>query len=165
MVLELEQDVEVPSGFLSLMQRAADAAAEAEGIHVKTAVHILLCDDEAIRGYNKEWRQIDRSTDVLSFPLVSYPGSKTAGECPKRLMQAYDDETNCCMLGDLIISVPHALTQAEEYGHSPEREFAYLTVHGLCHLMGYDHIDPDDKVRMRAKEEEILASIGLTRDE
>ena len=74
MVLELEQTAEVPSGFLSLMQRAADAAVQAEGVHVKTAVHILLCNDEEIRTYNREWRQIDRATDVLSFPLVSENG-------------------------------------------------------------------------------------------
>ncbi len=165
MLIELEQETEVPSVFLSLIQRAADAAVQAEGITVKTAVHILLCDDEAIRAYNQQWRKIDRSTDVLSFPLISYPNGKTAGTSRKRLLEAYDDETDCCMLGDLIISVPHALAQAEEYGHSPEREFAYLTVHGLCHLMGYDHIEPEDKIRMRAKEEEILADIGLTRKE
>ncbi|MBQ6528544.1 MAG: rRNA maturation RNase YbeY [Clostridia bacterium] len=163
MVLEIEQMTEVPEGFLSLMQTSANEAEQAEGIRVKTAVHILLCDDETIRTYNRQWRATDRSTDVLSFPLVSYPAGKTAGDCEKRLMQAYDDETNCCMLGDLIISVPHALAQAEEYGHSPEREFAYLTVHGLCHLMGYDHIEEDDRIRMRSKEEQILNKMGLTR--
>lgn len=165
MLIELEQETEVPSGFLSLMQQAADAAVKAEGIQDKTAVHILLCDDEMIRGYNRDWRNIDRSTDVLSFPLISYPEGKTAGACQKRLLEAYDDEINSCMLGDLIISVPHALAQAEEYGHSPEREFAYLTVHGICHLMGYDHIEEADRACMRAKEEEILAAIGLARKE
>ena len=161
MIIELEKDTEVPEGFLSLMQQAADAAVEVEGIGRRCAVHILLCDDDMIAEYNRTYRQLDRSTDVLSFPLINYPSGRTAGTCDRRLAEAYDDEYDACMLGDLIISVPHALAQAEAYGHSPEREFAFLTVHGLCHLMGYDHIEEADRVRMRRREEEILGRIGL----
>ena len=75
-----------------------------------------------------------------------------------------DDELNACCLGDLIISVPHIYAQAEEYGHSPQREAAYLLVHGLCHLMGYDHMIDEDKRRMRSMEEKILSCVGITRD-
>ena len=87
----------------------------------------------------------------------------TAGQADKYLRMEYDDELDACMLGDLILSIPHVLAQAEEYGHSPERECAYLLVHGICHLMGYDHIDEDDKKQMRAMEEKILTAIGQTR--
>ncbi|MCH5287173.1 MAG: cytidine deaminase [Christensenellaceae bacterium] len=158
-------ETETAPAWLSLIQTAADAALLTEGVARPCAASIRVCGDEAIREVNRECRGIDRATDVLSFPTVGYPAGTTAGCADKLLLREFDDELNACMLGDLIISVPHVLAQAEEYGHSPEREAAYLTVHGLCHLMGYDHIEEDDRRRMRAMEEKILASIGMDRDE
>lgn len=165
MILLWEIDTAVDPALLTLMQTAADCALHMEGVRRKCAVSVRLCDDDAIREINREFRGIDRATDVLSFPMINYPQGVTAGTADKLLRQALDDELNACMLGDLIISVPHALAQAEEYGHSPEREAAYLLVHGICHLMGYDHIDPDDQRRMRAMEEKILNAVGMSRDE
>ena len=146
------------------MQTAADCALLTEGVQRECAVSIRLCDDDVIHEINREYRDVDRATDVLSFPTVNYPAGKTAGQADKLLRLEYDDELDACMLGDLILSVPHVLQQAEEYGHSPERECAYLLVHGLCHLMGYDHIEEDEKRRMRAMEEKILSAIGQTRE-
>ena len=157
-------DTGVAPSWLSLMQTAADCALYTEGVTRECAVSIRLCDDEAIHEINREFRDVDRATDVLSFPTVNYPFGVTAGQADKYLRLEYDDELNACMLGDLILSVPHVLAQAEEYGHSPERECAYLLVHGLCHLMGYDHIEDEDKRRMRAMEEKILTAIGQTRE-
>ena len=97
---------------------------------------------------------------MLSFPTVNYPKGVTAGHADKLLRRELDDELDACMLGDLIISVPHVLAQAQEYGHSPEREAAYLLVHGICHLMGYDHMVEDEKREMRAMEEKILNAVG-----
>ncbi len=165
MILLWEIDTEIDPALLTLMQTAADCALLMEGVQRKCAVSVRLCDDDAIHEINREFRGIDRATDVLSFPMINYPQGVTAGKADKLLRQALDDELNACMLGDLIISVPHALAQAEEYGHSPEREAAYLLVHGICHLMGYDHIDPDDQRRMRAMEEKILNAVGMSRDE
>ncbi len=157
-------DTAVEPSWLNLMQTAADCALLTEGVTRDCAVSIRLCDDDAIHEINREYRDVDRATDVLSFPMVNYPAGLTAGQADKYLRRELDDELNACMLGDLILSVPHVLAQAEEYGHSPERECAYLLVHGLCHLMGYDHIEEDDKRRMRAMEEKILTAIGQTRD-
>lgn len=165
MILLWEIDTAVDPALLTLMQTAADCALHMEGVRRRCAVSVRLCDDETIHEINREFRGIDRATDVLSFPMINYPQGVTAGKADKLLRQALDDELNACMLGDLIISVPHALAQAEEYGHSPEREAAYLLVHGICHLMGYDHIDPDDQRRMRAMEEKILNAVGMSRDE
>lgn len=165
MILLWEIDTAVDPALLTLMQTAADCALHMEGVRRKCAVSVRLCDDETIHEINREFRGIDRATDVLSFPMINYPQGMTAGKADKLLRQALDDELNACMLGDLIISVPHALAQAEEYGHTPEREAAYLLVHGICHLMGYDHIDPDDQRRMRAMEEKILNAVGMSRDE
>lgn len=157
-------DTAVNPSWLSLMQTAADCALLTEGVKRECAVSIRLCDDEAIHEINRAYRDVDRATDVLSFPTVNYPAGMTAGQADKYLRLEFDDEVNACMLGDLILSVPHVLAQAEEYGHSPERECAYLLVHGLCHLMGYDHIEEEDKRRMRAMEEKILNAIGQTRE-
>ena len=165
MILLWEIDTAVDPALLTRMQTAADCALHMEGVRRRCAVSVRLCDDETIHEINREFRGIDRATDVLSFPMINYPQGVTAGKADKLLRQALDDELNACMLGDLIISVPHALAQAEEYGHSPEREAAYLLVHGICHLMGYDHIDPDDQRRMRAMEEKILNAVGMSRDE
>lgn len=164
MILLWEIETKVDPSLLTLMQTAADCALTMEGVKRRCAVSVRLCDDDAIHAINREFRGVDRATDVLSFPMVNYPAGVTAGQADKLLRQALDDELNACMLGDLIISVPHALAQAEEYGHSPQREAAYLLVHGICHLMGYDHIEEDDKRRMRAMEEKILSAVGMERD-
>ena len=157
-------NTEVEPAWLSLMQTASDCALLMEGVNRPCAVSIRLCGDEEIHEINREYRSVDRATDVLSFPTVNYPAGMTAGQADHLLRRELDDELDACMLGDLILSVPHVLAQAQEYGHSPEREAAYLIVHGLCHLMGYDHIEEEDKRRMRAMEEKILSAIGQTRE-
>ena len=165
MILQWQIDTAVDPSLTGLLQTAADCALLTEGVSRRCAVNVRLCDDEAIHRLNREFRQVDRATDVLSFPLIDYPHGRTAGQCPRLLGEAYDDELNACVLGDLVISVEHIYAQAEEYGHSPRREAAYLLVHGLCHLMGYDHIEDDDRKVMRAMEEKILSAVGMERDE
>lgn len=164
MILLWEIDTPVAPELLSLMQTAADCALWAEGVRRPCAVSVRLCGDEEIREINRDYRQTDRATDVLSFPTVNYPKGVTAGRADRLLRRELDDELDACMLGDLILSIPHVMAQAEEYGHSPQREAAYLLVHGLCHLMGYDHMVADEQKEMRAMEEKILNAIGLDRD-
>ena len=165
MILEIE-DVRglLDSDARALMQRCADAAESTEGVSEKTAVFITIVDDEEIREINREQRGKDMSTDVLSFPTVNYPAGQTAGSCEKLLRREYDPEMDACLLGDIVISMDHVRAQAEEYGHSMQRESGYLLTHGLFHLMGYDHMTDEDKPVMRAMEEKSLASIGLTRE-
>lgn len=158
-------DTPVDPALTALMQTAADCALWAEGVTRACAVAVRLCDDDAIHEINRSFRQVDRATDVLSFPMIAYPKDITAGHADRLLKQAYDDDADACMLGDLVISVPHIYQQAEEYGHSFQREAAYLLVHGLCHLMGYDHIEDDERKEMRSMEEKILASVGMSREE
>ena len=153
MTILWQLDTQPPDSWQTLMQRAADAAVKTEGVQRPCAVAIRLCGDEEIHQINREYRGVDRATDVLSFPTVNYPEGVTAGQVDKLLRREWDDELDAVMLGDLIISVPHVIAQAKEYGHSVEREAAYLTVHGLCHLMGYDHMEDEEKRRMRAMEE------------
>ncbi|MBQ6175118.1 MAG: cytidine deaminase [Clostridia bacterium] len=160
-----QNDLAVEPSLLSRLQAAADCAAVTEGIERPCAVCVRLCDDEAIHALNRDYRGVDRVTDVLSFPLAEYPAGVTAGHADGIIRELYDDDAEACMLGDLVICVPQLYRQAEEYGHSPAREAAYLTVHGLCHLFGYDHIDPNDQREMRTMEEKILSAVGLSRDD
>ena len=164
--MKIEWNIEVSTapGLLSLMQLAADRAVEAEGISLPCAAAVHLCDEEEIRRLNREHRGLDRPTDVLSFPAVSWLRGTTAGKAEKHLRQAYDPEEGACFLGDVVISVPRVFSQAQEYGHSPEREAAYLLVHSLCHLMGYDHIQEEDRIIMRDQEDKILSSVGISRE-
>ena len=157
MKIEWIQDVDFPQDILCRMQLAADRSTQCEGIPVPCSVSVRLCSDETIREINAAHRGIDRTTDVLSFPTVIYPKGKTAGSCSRTLMMEYDDETGACFLGDIVIAVPHVFSQAEEYGHSAEREACYLLIHGICHLMGYDHMEEADKKKMRSLEEKILS--------
>lgn len=163
MLIEWNIQEEAGEEIIRRMQQTADLCLSAEGVGVPCSVSVCLCDDETIRSVNREYRNIDRSTDVLSFPSVSWPEGRTAGECENLLRKEYDDETGACFLGDIFISVPHMKAQAEEYGHPELREAVYLLVHGICHLMGYDHMDETEKEKMRAMEEKILSAAGISR--
>lgn len=148
---------------LSRMEEAAGQCLAAEKVGIPCAISVCLCDDAFIRDINRRYRNIDSATDVLSFPTVSYPPGRTAGFCESLLRHEYDADTGACFLGDLFISTEHVSSQAREYGHSQMREAVYLLVHGICHLMGYDHIEAYDKEKMRNMEEKILSSVNVRR--
>ena len=163
MIIQWIKDYPLNDFLLSAMQEAADQCLVQEEIPLKCSISVRICDDDQIQKINAEYRGMDRSTDVLSFPTVSYPKGLTAGKCVNRLRSEYDDETGACYLGDIVISVPHMIAQAHEYNHTQAREAAYLLVHGICHLMGYDHVAPDEKRNMRRMEEKILEAVSLRR--
>lgn len=148
-------------GTAKLIRLAAKAAYARFDYHFDGQVTVTITDDEGIRKYNNEFRQIDKATDVLSFPLNDFYRS-IPGEDMAELMDPISCEVP---LGDMIISVERAREQAKEYGHGLARECAYLTVHSMLHLLGYDHVDEgEEKAAMREKEEEILAVLGLSRE-
>ena len=149
----------------ALMQLCADSAEKTEGVAQPLYAFIQVLGDDEIQVINREQRNKDASTDVLSFPTVNYPAGKTAGSCERLLKKEYDPEIGACVIGDIIISMDHVRAQAQEYGHSIQRESGYLITHGLFHLMGYDHMTDTDKPVMRAMEEKALNAIGLTREE
>ena len=148
------------------LTQALETAAAQSGAPAKARVGITVVGDEEIHELNREHRGVDRPTDVLSFPMIAYPEGMVAGDVDwaDYALDA-DPETGEILLGDIVISLPTAQRQAEEYGHSPAREMAYLAVHGLAHLLGYDHETDDDKRKMRACEEAALAAAGLTRED
>lgn len=152
-VIENKQKaVKIPTGVRLLIRRCCHAVLELEGFEGSAEVDVSLVDNEQIRAINREQRDIDMPTDVLSFPL---------GE-----NGVYDKNpaTGAYMLGDIVISLERARAQAEEYGHSFQREVGYLTVHSMLHLLGYDHVDGGlEAVHMREKEEAVMLSVGLPR--
>lgn len=167
MAIELQWDIPVPEGMdalQALLGRVADACLETEGIG-GAGFCVRIVDDGQIRELNRQMRNIDSITDVLSFPTVAYPQGKTAKDCPKRLAREFDPSLGCVNLGDCVINLARARAQAEEYGHSLTRELGYLTAHSAFHLMGYDHMNEEEKAIMRDMEERALKSIGITRED
>lgn len=134
-----------------MLNRAIQEGIRLSGGADEAEVSLILVDDRRIHELNREYRGVDRPTDVLSFALQEETEDEPDLE--------FEDD----MLGDIVISVPRAREQALEYGHSFEREIVYLAVHGTLHLLGYDHEDDEDKQKMRAKEEEIMTVLGLKR--
>lgn len=145
--------VKIPTGIRMLIRRCCNAVLVNEEFKGSAEISVTIVDDEAIHILNREHRNIDRSTDVLSFPLG--------------VDGVYDlnNDTGAQMLGDIVISIEHAVKQANLYGHSLDREIAFLTVHSMLHLLGYDH-EPGglELVKMREKEEAVLTQLGLVRN-
>ncbi len=158
----LDWNVEQVPGAEDGLQKAFRACMAREGIQLPAYAQLLICDDAEIHQLNREYRQVDRPTDVLSFPSTSAHPGHTLGQNAHLLRREMDD-TGACFLGDIILSLERARAQAEEYGHSLEREMTYLTVHALFHLMGYDHMNEEDKKEMRAMEEKVMADLGVSR--
>lgn len=157
MTLEFTTErTDAPEGLAELLEEVAEACVRAEGITVPVYASLQLIGDEEIHEQNLRLRGVDRPTDVLSFPTVNYPDRETARLHEKLLRREYDISARACFLGDILISLPRAKEQAEEYGHPLRRELCYLTAHAMFHLMGYDHMTDEDKPAMRAMEEQAL---------
>lgn len=149
-ITDNQKKIKLPTGTRLLIRKACIATLKLDGFEDSAEVNVTLVNDQMIREMNKQYRNIDASTDVLSFPL---------GENGK-----YDEnpETGAKMLGDIVISVEHALSQADMYAHGIEREIAFLTVHSMLHLIGHDHEKGGlEKTIMREKEEQVLDALGL----
>ena len=150
-ITDAQKKVRIPTGLRMLVRRACIAVLREEAFQGNAEVNVTFVDDREIRRLNDEFRKIDAVTDVLSFPM---------GE-----NGVYDDNpfTGAKILGDVVISLERAQLQAQEFGHSLEREVCYLTVHSMLHLLGYDHMEPQEKAEMRMKEETVMMRIGLER--
>lgn len=138
-----------------IIKKVVETVLKLEGIKHELDIYITLTNNEEIHKINKEYRDVDRPTDVLSFPMYERDEISRLREEPK------DDIEE--ILGDIIISIPKIKEQAEEYGHSYERELAYLTTHGMLHLLGYDHMIEEEKLVMREHEESVLEELKISR--
>lgn len=161
----LEEEVEVDFDFdyRQIAEKVINYCIEREKFPYEAEINLTLTDNEGIHIINKEYRDIDRATDVLSFPMLSY---ETPGDF-SFLMDENDDDFNPdtgeAILGDIIISVDKVREQAKEYGHSELREFAFLITHSMLHLFGYDHMEPEEAKVMEDKQRQILDELSITR--
>ncbi|MBE7048928.1 MAG: rRNA maturation RNase YbeY [Ruminococcaceae bacterium] len=152
-----ENAANLPQELIDLLQRCIDQTLKMEEFPFVGEVSLSITDNEGIRNINREQRQIDKETDVLSFPMLTV-------EDGTLIVEDEDINDDCVFLGDIVISLPKAQSQANEFGHSLERELGFLTVHSMLHLLGYDHENsPDEELEMFQKQEAVLHSLGLVR--
>ena len=151
--IENEASKELPFDYKALIERVVMGCMDYEKCPYEAEVNVLLTNNEEIHKINKEYRGIDRPTDVLSFPMVDY--DKPANFDPL--------ENGELVLGDIIISVDKVYEQAESYGHSLERELGFLVAHSMLHLFGYDHMEEEEREQMEARQREILNGLSILR--
>ena len=160
-----QEKIKPTEELIDKIKATIDFALKEEGVKIPYQISLLFVDNEEIREINKENRNIDKVTDVLSFPMLDYEEDKVF----KDMYLNYEfDETfkdgDELVLGDIVLSLERALEQSKEYNHSFEREASYLVVHSVLHLLGYDHMEEDEKRIMRNEEEKILSKMNIVRD-
>lgn len=166
MSLNLEVEVDVPFTFdyESLAGEVVAFTIDHEGFPYEAEVNLTLTDNEGIHEINRMYRQIDAPTDVLSFPMLSYEQAGDFSTLEEDYEDNFNPDTGEIMLGDIVISVDRVREQAAAYGHSERREFAFLIVHSMLHLFGYDHMTPEDAAVMEPKQRQILEEMNISRD-
>ena len=159
-----QNKIDVTDEFIKEIEEVCVYALEKEEVIQKCQISLLFVNNEEIREINKETRNIDKVTDVLSFPMLDYPKGKVFKDVykDKKFDVMYMDQDEL-VLGDMVLSLERAMEQSEEYNHSFKREVCYLIVHSILHLLGYDHMEDEEKKIMRSREEEILNGLDIKR--
>lgn len=161
----LEEEVEVKFGFsyAELAENVINACLDYSQFPYEAEVNLTLTDNEGIHQINKEFRDIDRPTDVLSFPMLNYETPGDFSFLDDENNDDFNPDTGEAMLGDIVISVDKVFEQAENFGHSVEREYAFLITHSMLHLFGYDHMEDDEAKVMEEKQRDILQKMNILR--
>lgn len=162
--IENETEVSFSFSIEETVEKVMEAVLDSEGCPYEAIVNVLLTDNEGIREFNREHRQIDRATDVLSFPNIEYMTPSDFSHVEEHEADCFDPDSGELILGDIILSVDKVKEQAETYGHSELREFAFLVAHSMLHLCGYDHMEEGEAAVMEDKQRKILETLGITRD-
>ncbi len=162
--VENETDQVFPFDIRELLDRIMDAVTQMEQCPYETTVNLLVTDNEGIRAYNRDYRNIDRETDVLSFPNIPFERAGDFSLTEQNEADYFDPDSGELLLGDIVISADRVEAQAREYGHSVLREFAFLTAHSMFHLCGYDHMTPEEAAAMERRQEAVLNRLGITRE-
>ena len=157
-----EQEQTFDFDFLSVARDVMEAVLDQEEFPYEAQISLVLTDDDTIHSTNKEFRGIDRATDVLSFPMVDFP-SPADYSVLEEDDSCFHPESGELLLGDIMISVPRAVEQAREYGHSVKREYAFLIAHSMLHLLGYDHMEDEERLLMEEKQEQALKYLHIER--
>jgi len=160
--IEYETDIKLDLDYEKIIREVVLAALDYEECPYEAMVNVVLTDNASIHEVNMQTRQIDRPTDVLSFPMNEYPAPADFSEIEEDV-DAFDPDSGELLLGDIMISVEKVMEQAASYGHSEKRELAFLVAHSMLHLMGYDHVEDEERIEMERRQSEILDSIGYVR--
>ena len=163
--VENETNAEFLFDIEQLLLTLMNEVLEREGCPYEAQVNLLLTDNEGIRQYNNEYRQIDSPTDVLSFPMLEFEREGDFSAAEEAEADSFEPESGELLLGDIVISVEKVKEQAIQFGHSEKREFAFLVTHSLLHLCGYDHMEQKDALVMEEKQELVLNKLGITRED
>lgn len=165
-LMENETEDELDFDYRKVLEKVIAQSAKQEQCPYEFEVNLTLTDNDGIRELNREFRELDVPTDVLSFPMVEYevPGDFSQLEREETRIQYFHPETGELLLGDVVISIERAKEQAKEYGHSLKREICFLTAHSMLHLFGYDHMENVERKIMEEKQEQILQSLGIVRE-
>lgn len=161
--IETEGKAEFDFDIREVAELVVDAALEHEKCPYEAEISLLLTHNDEIHEMNLEHRGIDRATDVLSFPMLEFDHPGDFSIIDEETADVFDPESGELMLGDIVISVDKVLEQAQEYGHSPKREYAFLIAHSMLHLCGYDHMDDEERKVMEEKQREIMEKINILR--
>ncbi|MCR5717278.1 MAG: rRNA maturation RNase YbeY [Lachnospiraceae bacterium] len=162
--VSIEADADFGFDLQAVADQVIEAVLDAEGCPYETSVNITLVDDPEIHRINLETREIDRATDVLSFPNLNFETPGDFSDAEEHSFDCFDPDSGELLLGDIIISVDHVRSQAKEYDHSLKREFAFLVAHSMFHLCGYDHMTTSEAAVMEEKQEAILQQLRITRE-
>ncbi len=165
MTINILTEVRPEFGFhyKKLAEQVIGHVLDEEAFPYEAEVNLTLTDDAQIREINREMRQIDAATDVLSFPMVDYEGPADYGLLEEAPDSYVNPDTGEIVLGDIVISVDHVKSQAQEYGHSEKREYAFLITHSMLHLLGYDHMEEDERLQMEERQRTLLDQLGIGR--
>ena len=159
---EEEGELTLPLSYVELADKVAEAVLDSEGCPYESQIELLLTMNEEIRSINQEFRGIDRPTDVLSFPMIDYE-EPAVFDFLEEDDSYFDLDTGELILGNIVISKEKIVEQAEEFGHSITREYAFLIAHSMLHLLGYDHIEDEERLIMEEKQRNVLDSLGISR--
>ncbi len=161
--IEYEASKELEFDYEELQKKVIEACMDYEDCPYEAEISIVFTDNDRIQEINKEFRGIDKPTDVLSFPSVEYETPGDFSHLEDDVAECFHPESGELLLGDIVISVERALEQAEEYGHSIEREIAFLTAHSMFHLFGYDHMEEEERIIMEQKQNQVLDMLQIRR--
>ncbi len=162
--IEYETEIKLEIDYETIISKVVDMAMDTENCPYEAELNVILTDNEEIKNINKSYREVDAPTDVLSFPMVDYETPADFSHLEDNSDDYFNPETGELLLGDIIVSVEKVTAQAQEYGHSKERELGFLIAHSMLHLFGYDHMEEEERRIMEEKQRIILDKLGITRE-
>ena len=162
--VENETEMTFPFDCREILESVMEEVLTSENCPYEAQVNLLITDNDGRQEYNRQFRDKDMPTDVLSFPMIPFRTEADFSVAEEAEADYFDPDSGELILGDIIISAERVFQQAESFGHSPKREFAFLTAHSLLHLCGYDHMVPEEAAVMEKKQEAVLEKLGITRD-